>query len=46
MEEKDFRNWLINFIEESQINQNNTFSYRNKDGSSRKNISRTNFRLC
>ena len=36
MEEKDFRNWLINFIEESQINQNNTFSYRNKDGSSRK----------
>lgn len=36
MEEKDFRNWLINFIEESQINQNNTFSYRNKDGSNRK----------
>lgn len=36
MEEKDFRNWLINFIEENQINQNNTFSYRNKDGSNRK----------
>ena len=36
MEEKDFKNWLTDFIEESQINQNNTFSFKNKDGSSRK----------